>query len=82
MSIDKQKFEERMKKIELKPCKLCWKDNWKFVDKIFYLQEYVQDPDLMSNYSYPVIPVVCEHCGNTLFVSAIIANLVNNSNSK
>ena len=82
MTLDRNKFEKHINKFKLNKCPICNQKKWIFVDKMFHLPEYVQDPDLMSNYSYPVVPIVCENCGNTLFISAIVAGLVDSLHTK
>ncbi len=79
MKVDRKKFENHINKFALKPCPLCGQLNWTFVDMVFQLPEFNPDPDDPSiGKSYPVVPVMCETCGNTIFISAIVAGLARN----
>ena len=54
------------------PCSLCNSSKWEVSDTIFELREFnggdlVQGGDSI----YPVIPITCSNCGNTLFLNAV-----------
>ena len=59
-------------------CPMCGIGKWVVTDKIFELREY-NDGNLVvgKNCSVvPVVPIICENCGNTIFVNAMIAEAV------
>ena len=55
-------------------CPLCRKDQFSFSDTIFSLAEY--DPAAMGRIDIPVIPVVCDSCGNVILFSAVKMGIV------
>jgi hypothetical protein len=50
-------------------CPLCHNDKFSFSDIIFTLAEY--DPAVMGSIDFPVIPVICDGCGNVMLFSAV-----------
>jgi RNase P subunit RPR2 len=65
-----------------RPCQMCGIGNWNVSDSIFELREY-NNGDLIVGGGpiMPVVPVTCDNCGNTVFVNAIRAGLIE-SNKK
>lgn len=61
-------------------CPMCGNRAWNVTeDKIFELREF-NDGNLVvggpGSSIYPVIPVTCGNCGNTIFVSALSTGLM------
>ena len=60
-------------------CPLCYGKSWNVAEKVFELREF-NDGDLHvggPNASIvPVIPVICENCGNTIFINALSTGLI------
>ena len=54
---------------------ICGHDDWLVSDKVFELKEYHHE---LTQHSVvqPVIAVICKHCGHTVYVNAIVANVV------
>jgi hypothetical protein len=57
---------------ESKPCTLCGEKLWRIGEQIYLLPEF--NPNLLSPPAsvYPVVPLTCLKCGNTLFLNALL----------
>lgn len=66
-----------------KPCPMCGSNNWTVSDKIYELREF-HDGNLVigSGPIYPVIPVSCNNCGNSVFVNALISGAIEKPTSE
>jgi len=53
---------------------MCGVGNWNVQDSMFQLSQY--NPLILGGPVIPVIPVVCNNCGNTILVNAITAGLL------
>lgn len=62
---------------EPQACVVCKKVDWSSSDKLFALKEYGPEHPLLERSELPVIALVCNNCGNTMFFSAISLNLIN-----
>lgn len=63
------------------PCPMCGHHNWSISDKLFELREYNDGNLVIGN--GPILalsPVTCNNCGNTVFVNAIVSNIVDKPN--
>lgn len=61
-------------------CPVCKQDKWSVGEIVFDLHEsqlknYIKEFGSKKKV-LPVIDVVCKNCGNVLFISAIIANII------
>jgi hypothetical protein len=54
---------------------ICGHDDWLIADKIFEINEH-RDAINAQFATQPVIAVICKYCGNTIYVNAIIAKIV------
>lgn len=63
------------------PCNACQHREWILNDKIFELREFEGGNLVIGGKSsvFPVIPVTCKQCGNTLFFNAIQLGLIERS---
>lgn len=60
-----------------RPCPMCGVGNWNVSDSIFELREFNQGNLVMGGGPiFPVIPVTCDNCGNSVFINAIVSKLV------
>ena len=82
MNIDKAKLDLFLKSLKNYTCPLCGTAQWIINDKIFFLPEYHEDGFYVGGPSYPVIPLSCRKCGNTLFINAIISGLFEANEAK
>ena len=60
-------------------CPLCGGTEWTVTDKSFELREFNNGNLVLGGAKssiVPVIPVTCSKCGNTVFINAIVANLL------
>ena len=61
------------------PCPMCNGRRWTVSDKVFELREF-NDGNIVvggpNSSVTPIIPIVCEYCGNTLFINALTTGLL------
>lgn len=58
-------------------CPMCGESNWFVQTKVFQLTEFSKEKNLfIGGPVFPVIPVMCVYCGNTILVSAIQASVI------
>jgi hypothetical protein len=76
--VDSEKLLNHLKsKWQGRPCQMCNTGNWNISDSIFELREYNQGNLILGGGPIiPVVPITCENCGNTIFVNAIKAGLI------
>ncbi|MCQ2578051.1 MAG: hypothetical protein MJ176_05925 [Treponema sp.] len=60
-------------------CPLCKSTEWTVTSKIYKLPIFHED-DISAIMNrddcFPVIPLICEKCGNTYFINAVAANIL------
>ena len=55
---------------------MCGAGNWSISDKVFELREFKDGNMIIGNVPiFPVIPVTCANCGNSLMINALIAGI-------
>ena len=60
-----------------KPCPMCGNGKWSVNDKIFKLREFNEGNLIVGGGPIiPIIPIICESCGNTLLINAIVTKAV------
>ena len=61
-----------------KNCFICGGNEWSVNDKVYELREFNEGNLVLGGRASitPVIPVVCEKCGNTVFINALITGLL------
>ncbi len=69
-----------------RPCPMCGSDGWAVQQGMFALLELRDESTAVGNslpkpvtsaaQVVPVVPVVCKSCGNTVLISAIVANVI------
>jgi predicted RNA-binding Zn-ribbon protein involved in translation (DUF1610 family) len=66
------------KKWGQKNCPMCGENSWNVSDKIFELREFHNGNLVVGKEStiFPVFPVSCNNCGNSIFVNALIAGAI------
>ena len=60
-------------------CPMCGGDEWSISDKVFELREFNEGNIVLGGPNSaitPVIPVTCRNCGNTVFINALVAELL------
>jgi hypothetical protein len=63
-------------------CSMCGNNNWNVNDKLLELKEYHGINIYGSGVQVPVIMVSCEKCGNMIFLSAMVAGIINDKGEK
>lgn len=58
-------------------CPVCGSLKWGVSSKVFELREFDDGNINMRNVAiFPVIPVTCSNCGNTILISALTSGLM------
>ncbi len=76
MNANHDKLNLHFTKIPQKPCQICGQTAWLVSDKIFYLGEYENGNVVIGGPVLPVVTVTCGNCGNTVFINALVAGLL------
>ena len=65
-------------------CPVCGNGNWSISDAVFELREFQGGNLVIGGQSgvFPVVPLVCDQCGNTLFLNAITLGVVSSPGEK
>jgi hypothetical protein len=53
--------------------------NWTISDTIYELREFFGGKftqSTLSGRTFPVVPIVCNKCGNTIFLNAVSLNII------
>jgi hypothetical protein len=55
---------------------MCKIGNWSVSDTVFELREYSDGNMIIGNVPiFPIIPITCDNCGNSLMINAIVAGI-------
>lgn len=79
MEIAKEKLDRYLKKIRGPICPLCGEQDWNVTAKVFQVTEFHYNKMQIGGPAIPIIPITCSNCGNTYFVNALIAKLIDPS---
>lgn len=64
-----------------RPCSMCGSNSWNVSDKIYELREFHGGNLVLgSEPIFPVIPVSCNNCGNSVMVNALLAGAIERQN--
>jgi hypothetical protein len=66
-------LEERWGQV---PCPMCHHTEWSVGDIITQLTQYAGGALVAGGPVYPLIPVVCRNCGNTVLVNAVVTGAI------
>ncbi|TAK03584.1 hypothetical protein EPO34_00265 [Patescibacteria group bacterium] len=67
----KKKFVQHLDSVwEKQNCWICSSDNWTILDKAFQVTEFFPGSLLTAGKVMPFVALVCNKCGNTLFLNA------------
>jgi hypothetical protein len=58
------------------PCPMCREVNWNVLPLIYQLPQFSPLGMVVGGSVMPVLPVVCNNCGNTVLVNAITAGFL------
>lgn len=58
------------------PCPVCNTIKWSINDEIFEIPPYIINSPGIGSPIFPVVALVCQTCGYTRFLSAVIAGVV------
>lgn len=76
-----QNLITRLNKVWVNPknCLVCNHNEWQIADSVFELREFQGGNLVLGNSKItPIIPVICDNCGNTVFMNAIKLGVINN----
>ncbi len=76
MDISKEKLDNYIKNQHTPICSFCGNNTWNISSKIFELLEFDANGLQLGGPVYPVVPITCNNCGNTLFINALVAGLL------
>lgn len=76
MKVNKDKMEVYLKKIRATVCPLCGNNKWGITEHVFQAIEFDQKGIILGGAAYPIVPLTCENCGNTFFINAFVADLI------
>ena len=76
MKVNKDKMDAYLKRIKAPVCPLCNNNEWKITDQVFQAIEFDYKGILIGGAAYPIVPLTCAHCGNTYFINALVAGLI------
>lgn len=64
-----------------RPCPMCGSNSWNVSDKIYELREFHGGNLVLGNGPiFPVVPVSCNNCGNSVFINAILSGAIDRQN--
>ena len=70
-------------KWENRPCPMCGSNSWNVSDKVYELREFHGGNLVIgSGPIFPVIPVSCNNCGNSVMVNALMAGAIERHNTE
>lgn len=77
MEANENKLKKLLSDLNIHICPLCKHDEWSVGSTILELKEY-HGNNLPPKKSaiFPVIPITCDYCGNTYFLNALVAGLI------
>lgn len=76
MQVDKKRLDAYLKTIHSTPCPLCGNGHWQIADRVFQAIEFDQNGIVINGVSFPMVPLTCRKCGNTYFINALVAKLI------
>lgn len=76
MKIEKERLDAYLTKIRGGVCPLCGEIHWRISDKVFQVMEYEHGGLILGGAAVPVLPLTCMNCGNTYFINALVADLI------
>lgn len=57
-------------------CPVCEANQWQAGEDVLQLMPFHEGSLVVGGPVYPVLPIVCLNCGNSIFVSAVVAGIV------
>ena len=66
-----------------RPCPMCGSNSWNVSDKVYELREFHGGNLVLgSGPIFPVIPVSCNNCGNSVMVNALMSGAIERQNTE
>lgn len=75
----KEKLHSKLRELGSLTCPICMGIAWEITGTIFELREFQDGALAISGRVYPVVPVSCLQCGNTIFFNAIRLGIIDAS---
>lgn len=76
MHIEESKIHAYLKRIKAPVCPLCGQKDWSISTQVFQAPEYQPAAPSAGGAALPMLPMVCVNCGNTYFINAVVAKLI------
>lgn len=76
MKINQEKLNNYLQTIHGSVCPLCGNNDWNTSNQIFQAIEFDYKGILINGASYPMVPLTCSTYGNTYFINALVAGLI------
>ena len=76
MKISQQRINDYLNRIHGSICPLCNSNRWTISDQVFQAPEFDYNGIIVGGISYPMVPLTCQTCGNTYFINALFAGLI------
>ena len=76
MRVEKERLDTYLKTIHGSRCPLCGNAHWQIADRVFQATEFDPNGILINGASFPMVPLTCGKCGNTYFINALVARLI------
>lgn len=76
MKVQQERMDAYLKKITGSPCPLCGQKRWQISNTVFQAIEFDTKGLILGGGSYPIVPLACMSCGNTYFINALVADLI------
>ena len=59
-----------------KPCPMCGGGPWTVQDRTFQLMEFNEVGMVVGGAVFPVVPIMCGNCGNTILINAMLSGAI------
>ena len=76
MKVQQERMDAYLKKINGSPCPLCGQKRWQISNTVFQAIEFDTKGLILGGGAYPIVPLTCMNCGNTYFINALVADLI------
>lgn len=76
MKIEQKRLDKYIKNLHVSNCPICGKSDWSMTDRVFEVSELTNKISRTGNNVIPIVPITCDNCGNTYFINALRAGLI------
>ena len=76
MKVRKDRMKAYLQRINAQACSLCGEVEWSVSEYVFQAIEFDGKGVVFGGAAYPMVPITCDNCGNTYFINAFAADLI------